>query len=81
MGKYILEIGLVAGEDHLCNSCYFKQTSTDSNWFCSAAYPKHQIETKIEHGRNLLIRDIKKCPLIPVNNWISPNEENGFDLT
>jgi hypothetical protein len=73
MGKFVLNIGLVGGEEHLCNSCYFHKGSQ-----CCPLSEKTRIESLVEckpTGNRVLYIRPSQCPLKPVEHWIG-NEED-----
>lgn len=84
MGKYILEIGLVGGEEHLCNSCFLLEMTKgnsllrkESPMYCRAdgAIDKNSviIQYEFKDKRNYYYRP-KNCPLIPVDEWQSEKQ-------
>lgn len=72
MGKFVLAIGLVQGDEHLCNTCYLFDRAKGS---CGAKVKLDLLSaTKDSAGRTLNLRP-KECPLVPVDKW--PGEENN----
>lgn len=66
MGKFVLEIGLVAGEEHLCNSCVLL------NWVSGRCMANLRLEIYREgKGERWYFKRPAECPLTAVVQWPS----------
>jgi hypothetical protein len=76
MGKFVLTIGLVKGDEHLCNTCYLFDREMGMGE-CGAKV-KVALFPEIKEGdvRALYPRP-KECPLIAVDKWPDEVEESG----
>jgi hypothetical protein len=73
MAKLVLEIGLVAGEERFCNSCFLLSADLQYCWGI-----REKVPFSTEGKRVVFYRDTAKCPLKTLDQaW---KDKEGFSL-